>query len=98
MAQTKQELQTDLDRIQVMIKKARDTGNQDTDDILGQAESRIEGAIEVLSRDSRATRQASIDAANAELIAFENERRVSVELKAAIQDSRGDLVNRRKNV
>ena len=97
MAQTQAELETDLARLQEMIETARGTGNTDTLSILEQAEARIEGAIEEFTKDSRATRQASIDSADAELIAFENERRVSRELKAAIQNSRGDLVRRREN-
>ena len=98
MARSVRKVQTDLDRIGVMLKTARDTGNQDTEDILVQAESRFESEIEQLTKDSRATRVASIDSADAELIAFENEAKVSRELKAAIQNSRSDLVNRRKNV
>lgn len=95
MAQTKQELETDLARIQEMLVTARETGNEDTIDILGQAEARIEGAIERLTRDSSATRRATIDSATDELVAFENEGRVSRELKSAIQNSRIDLVRRR---
>ncbi len=97
MAQTRRELETDLARIGEMLRTAREAGNQDTEDILGQAEARIESKIEEFTRDSRATRQASIDRATTELIAFENERRVSRELKTAIQNSRGDLVTKRKN-
>lgn len=98
MAQTEAELRTDLARIQEMIRDARDTGNEDTQDILIQAESRIESAITDLNKPSRDARVASIDSATAELIAFENEARVSRDLKAAIQNSRGDLVNRRTHL
>ena len=91
------DIQTDIDRITIMLKDARDTGNIDTEDILIQAEARFENELEKLTRDSRATRVASIDSASAELVAFENESNVSPALKAAIALSRGDLTNRRKN-
>ncbi len=97
MARTAQALRTDLARLQEMLVAARKNGNQDTEDILTQAEARIEGQIEEFTRDSRATRQASIDSATDELVAFENESRVSRELKADIQNSRGDLVRAREN-
>ena len=97
MARSARDIQTDLDRIAVMLTEARATGNQDTEDILGQAEARFESELEELTKDSRATRVASIDAADTELVSFEDEANVSRELKAAIALSRGDLVNRRKN-
>ena len=97
MAQTQRELETDLARLQEMLVDARAAGNEDTEDILTQAEARIESAIMQFTKDSRATRQATIDSATTELIAFENEARVSRELKAAIQNSRGDLVRRRES-
>ena len=96
MARSARDIQTDLDRIEVMIRTATSAGNEDTVDILDQAQARLESELEVLSKDSDATRRSSIDAANAELISFEDEANVSAALKREIQNSRGDLVNRRK--
>ncbi len=97
MARTVEALQTDIDRIETMIVKARKANNQDTLDVLEQALARLEGKRERLNQDSRAIRRASIDSATTELVAFENEGRVSRELKAEIQNSRGDLVRRRES-
>lgn len=98
MAQTKQEMETDFTRLEEMQVDALVTGNPDTEDILAQVGARIEAQIEAeFVAPTRATRVTSIDSAEAELIAFENEDRVSRELKAAIQDSRSDLVQRRVN-
>ena len=97
MARTAPIIQIDIDRIQIMIDTAIKNGNEDTINILSQAQARIEGELNNITRDSRATRVASIDNADAELIAFEKEANVSRELRAAIANSRSDLVNLRKN-
>ncbi len=96
MARTAEALRTDITRIEEMLA-SYNGGNQDTVDILEQTLSRLEGELDQLTRPSRATRQTSIDAATVELIDYENEANVSRELKAAIQNSRGDLVRRREN-
>jgi hypothetical protein len=97
MARSARDIQTDLDRIGRILKAARVVDNQDTLDILEQANARLESEFEDLSKDTDATRRSSIDTANAELIAYENEADVSPVLKAALQDSRGDLVTRRRS-
>ncbi len=97
MARTARDIQTDLDRIELMLSTARTAGNVDTVNTLEQAHARIESALEELTKDSDAKRRSDIDAANDALISYENEANVSRELKAEIQDSRGDLVNLRRS-
>lgn len=99
MARAEVALQADIDRIQKMINYNRDDeNNEHTNNILSQAQARLEGALEDLKREPVAVRRQRIDDATAQLIAFENEANVSRELKAAIQNSRNDLINTRKAV
>jgi len=98
-AEAEAALKTDIDRIQKMIDDTiKGKNNEHTTNVLAQAQARLESELEFLKQDSADIRRQFIDDATTQLIAFENEANVSKELKAAIQNSRNDLVNVRKAV
>jgi hypothetical protein len=81
VARTAQEVQTDLDRIDVMVADAGATGNEYTVNQLMHARRPLEKELEPLVKPSKTTKLSQIDDASAAMLDYSNEANVSKDLK-----------------
>jgi len=81
VARTEQEVQTDLDRIDVMVADADVTGNKYTINQLMHARKPLEKELAALVVPSKTTKLSQIDDASAAMLDYSNEANVSTNLK-----------------